>query len=185
MSALPWMQHLIVVPVLLPLLVGALLIPVAQNRHGFKFAASAVSGVRTSWDRADRIELRRRSDTASTWAEWATSTKCRRSTAVHASAATASSSGRTGSSVGFIRTTRAPRLRVAPIIGRKCRSGISPSANTSPRPASQAVRAITSSGGSRWVAVPGAGISRSPSPASSSTRARVCPRSRRPSPATS
>lgn len=41
MSALPWMQHLIVVPVLLPLLVGALLIPVAQNRHGFKFAASA------------------------------------------------------------------------------------------------------------------------------------------------
>ena len=45
MSALPWMQHLIVVPVLLPLLVGALLIPVAQNRHGFKFAASAVSGV--------------------------------------------------------------------------------------------------------------------------------------------
>jgi multicomponent K+:H+ antiporter subunit D len=45
MSALPWMQHLIVVPVLLPLLVGALLIPVAQNRHGLKFAASAVSGV--------------------------------------------------------------------------------------------------------------------------------------------
>ena len=45
MSALPWMQHLIVVPVLLPLLVGALLIPVAQNRHGLKFAASAASGV--------------------------------------------------------------------------------------------------------------------------------------------
>ena len=41
MSALPWMQHLIVVPVLLPLLVGALLIPVAQTRHGLKFAASA------------------------------------------------------------------------------------------------------------------------------------------------
>ncbi len=45
MSALPWMQHLIVVPVLLPLLVGALLIPVNQNRHGLKFATSAVSGV--------------------------------------------------------------------------------------------------------------------------------------------
>jgi hypothetical protein len=45
MTTLPWLQHLIVVPVLLPLLVGALLIPVNQNRHTLKFAMSLTSGV--------------------------------------------------------------------------------------------------------------------------------------------
>ncbi|NLF54122.1 MAG: monovalent cation/H+ antiporter subunit D [Thauera phenolivorans] len=45
MSPLPWLQHLIVVPVLLPLLVGALLIPVNQKRHTLKFAFSLASGV--------------------------------------------------------------------------------------------------------------------------------------------
>ena len=45
MTTLPWLQHLIVVPVLLPLLVGALLIPVNQNRHTLKFAMSLASSV--------------------------------------------------------------------------------------------------------------------------------------------
>ena len=45
MTTLPWLQHLIVVPVLLPLLVGALLIPVNQNRHTLKFAMSITSSV--------------------------------------------------------------------------------------------------------------------------------------------
>ena len=45
MNTLPWLQHLIVVPVLLPLLVGALLIPVNQNRHTLKFAMSLTSSV--------------------------------------------------------------------------------------------------------------------------------------------
>ena len=45
MTTLPWLQHLIVVPVLLPLLVGALLIPVNQNRHTLKFAMSLTSSV--------------------------------------------------------------------------------------------------------------------------------------------
>ena len=45
MNSLPWLQHLIVVPVLLPLLVGALLIPVNQNRHTLKFAMSLTSSV--------------------------------------------------------------------------------------------------------------------------------------------
>jgi len=38
MSALSWTQHLVVVPVLLPLMVGALLIPINQARHTLKFA---------------------------------------------------------------------------------------------------------------------------------------------------
>ena len=45
MTTLPWLQHLIVVPVLLPLLVGALLIPVNQSRHTLKFAMSLTSSV--------------------------------------------------------------------------------------------------------------------------------------------
>lgn len=45
MNALPWLQHLIVVPVLLPLLVGALLIPVNQNRHTLKFVLSLSNSV--------------------------------------------------------------------------------------------------------------------------------------------
>lgn len=45
MNALPWLQHLIVVPVLLPLLVGALLIPVNQSRHQLKFVFSLGSAV--------------------------------------------------------------------------------------------------------------------------------------------
>ncbi|WP_341647650.1 hypothetical protein [Thauera humireducens] len=44
MNPLPWMHHLIIVPVLLPLLVGALLIPVNQKRHARKFAFSVASG---------------------------------------------------------------------------------------------------------------------------------------------
>lgn len=45
MNALPWMQHLVVVPVLLPLMVGALLIPINQTRHTLKFALGLGSGV--------------------------------------------------------------------------------------------------------------------------------------------
>ncbi|AMO37569.1 putative K(+)/H(+) antiporter subunit D [Thauera humireducens] len=44
MNPLPWMHHLIIAPVLLPLLVGALLIPVNQKRHARKFAFSVASG---------------------------------------------------------------------------------------------------------------------------------------------
>lgn len=45
MSTLPWLQHLIIVPVLLPLLVGALLIPVDQKRHTLKFVLGFGSGL--------------------------------------------------------------------------------------------------------------------------------------------
>ena len=45
MNALPWMQLLVVVPVLLPLMVGALLIPINQTRHTLKFALGLGSGV--------------------------------------------------------------------------------------------------------------------------------------------
>lgn len=45
MSALHWMQHLVVVPILLPLIVGALLIPINQTRHGLKFALGLSSGL--------------------------------------------------------------------------------------------------------------------------------------------
>ena len=45
MNALPWMHHLIVVPVLLPLLVGALLTPVNQQRRRLKFALGLASSV--------------------------------------------------------------------------------------------------------------------------------------------
>lgn len=45
MSALPWVNHLIIVPVLLPLMVGALMIPIHQKRHGLKFALGLASGV--------------------------------------------------------------------------------------------------------------------------------------------
>lgn len=38
--SLPWTDHLIAVPVLLPLLCGALLVPLDQARHGLKFALS-------------------------------------------------------------------------------------------------------------------------------------------------
>jgi len=47
-NALPWMQHLVVVPVLLPLMIGALLIPINQSRHTLKFALGLSSGV-LSW----------------------------------------------------------------------------------------------------------------------------------------
>ena len=45
MNTLPWMQHLLVVPVLLPLMVGALLIPINQTRHTLKFALGLGSGI--------------------------------------------------------------------------------------------------------------------------------------------
>lgn len=45
MSSLAWAQHLIVLPVLLPLVVGGLLIPVNQARHTLKFAFGLGSGV--------------------------------------------------------------------------------------------------------------------------------------------
>ena len=45
MTSLPWLNHLIIVPVLLPLVVGAAMIPINQKHHGLKFAASAASGV--------------------------------------------------------------------------------------------------------------------------------------------
>lgn len=37
MSPLPWMQQLVVLPVLLPLIIGAVLIPINQTRHTLKF----------------------------------------------------------------------------------------------------------------------------------------------------
>ncbi|MBW7902790.1 MAG: monovalent cation/H+ antiporter subunit D [Rhodocyclaceae bacterium] len=40
MSGLPWHQHLILLPVVLPLLVGALLIPVNESRHRIKYAVN-------------------------------------------------------------------------------------------------------------------------------------------------
>ncbi|HRD35124.1 MAG TPA: monovalent cation/H+ antiporter subunit D [Rhodocyclaceae bacterium] len=43
MNAIPWPQHLIVLPVLVPLLVGALLIPVNESRHQLKFAFNLAS----------------------------------------------------------------------------------------------------------------------------------------------
>lgn len=43
MTTLPWMQHLIVLPVLLPLLVGAAMIPVNQNRHALKLVLGVSS----------------------------------------------------------------------------------------------------------------------------------------------
>ena len=45
MNALPWTHHLVVVPVLLPLLTGALLIPIDQRRYTLKFALGLGSGV--------------------------------------------------------------------------------------------------------------------------------------------
>lgn len=38
MSGMTWTQHLILAPILLPLLAGAILIPVNEARHGLKFA---------------------------------------------------------------------------------------------------------------------------------------------------
>jgi multicomponent K+:H+ antiporter subunit D len=43
MNALPWVQHLIVVLVLLPLMVGALLIPVNQRHHALKSTVGVAS----------------------------------------------------------------------------------------------------------------------------------------------
>jgi multicomponent K+:H+ antiporter subunit D len=43
MSGLAWTQHLIMVPVLLPLLVGAFLIPLNESRHRLKFAINLFS----------------------------------------------------------------------------------------------------------------------------------------------
>ncbi|WP_296947704.1 monovalent cation/H+ antiporter subunit D [uncultured Massilia sp.] len=43
MTALPWMQHLLLVPILLPLLCGAVLAPLTQGRHGLKFALGYAS----------------------------------------------------------------------------------------------------------------------------------------------
>ncbi|MBL8444524.1 MAG: monovalent cation/H+ antiporter subunit D [Zoogloeaceae bacterium] len=47
MTAMPWLQHLIVLPVLIPLVVGAVLIPVNETRHqlkfGFNLASTALS----------------------------------------------------------------------------------------------------------------------------------------------
>ena len=43
MNALPWVQHLIVVPVLLPLMVGALLIPVNQRHYALKSTVGVAS----------------------------------------------------------------------------------------------------------------------------------------------
>ena len=45
MTALPWANHLIIVPVLLPLVVGAAMIPINQKHHGLKFALGLTSGV--------------------------------------------------------------------------------------------------------------------------------------------
>lgn len=45
MNGLPGLNHLIVLPVLIPLIVGALLIPINPTRHTLKFALSLLSGV--------------------------------------------------------------------------------------------------------------------------------------------
>ena len=41
--SLGWTQHLILVPVVLPLLCGALLIPVNEKRHQLKFIVNLAS----------------------------------------------------------------------------------------------------------------------------------------------
>lgn len=43
MSALAWQQHLLMLPIVVPLLVGALLIPVNEKHHFGKYAASLLS----------------------------------------------------------------------------------------------------------------------------------------------
>src|SRR5690606_6497919 len=43
MTALPWRQHLIIVPILLPWLTGALSVPISQKRHTLKFALGIAS----------------------------------------------------------------------------------------------------------------------------------------------
>lgn len=48
MNGMPWWQHLIIVPVLLPLLAGALLIPVDRTRYALKLSVSLASSV-LSW----------------------------------------------------------------------------------------------------------------------------------------
>lgn len=45
MNALPFLQHFIVLPILLPLLTGALLIPIKQSRYTLKFAFSVTNTV--------------------------------------------------------------------------------------------------------------------------------------------
>ncbi|NMF87740.1 monovalent cation/H+ antiporter subunit D [Aromatoleum petrolei] len=45
MSALPWQEHLIVLPVLLPLVAGAALIPVNQKHHNIKLGLAAAVNV--------------------------------------------------------------------------------------------------------------------------------------------
>ncbi|MGV3741150.1 MAG: cation:proton antiporter, partial [Burkholderiaceae bacterium] len=41
--SLPWTEHLIVLPILLPLLCGALMIPINESRHTLKFGINMVS----------------------------------------------------------------------------------------------------------------------------------------------
>src|SRR5690606_9276269 len=43
MSGLAWQQHLILLPIVLPLLTGALLIPVNEKHHQRKYAANLIS----------------------------------------------------------------------------------------------------------------------------------------------
>ena len=43
MNALAWTQHLIVLPILLPLLAGAVLIPIHETRHALKFGINLAS----------------------------------------------------------------------------------------------------------------------------------------------
>lgn len=45
MSGMSWTQHLILAPILLPLLAGAVLIPVNEARHGLKFAINLGSNL--------------------------------------------------------------------------------------------------------------------------------------------
>lgn len=45
MNALTWTSHLVVVPVLLPLIVGAVLIPINQSRHNLKFVLDLSSNL--------------------------------------------------------------------------------------------------------------------------------------------
>jgi multicomponent K+:H+ antiporter subunit D len=40
---LPWIQHLIILPVLLPLVCGAIMVPIRENRYRLKFSLNALS----------------------------------------------------------------------------------------------------------------------------------------------
>ena len=47
MTSIAWSQHLIILPILLPLLIGAVLAPINEARHGLKFGINLLSTATT------------------------------------------------------------------------------------------------------------------------------------------